>query len=110
MSSDVETFNRHCHKCQVTSTTHVKCQLLQMSEFSKRSWETLAMDLKGSFSSGKHLLVIIDYRSRNPVAALLDKITYTEIIRKLNDIFAIFGYPTCVTVDNGQHFNSDESS
>ena len=60
MSIDLETLIKHCHTCQVSSTIHVKCQLLQMSEFPKRSWEILAMDLKGSFALDKHLLVIID--------------------------------------------------
>ena len=41
--------------------------------------ETLAMDLKGPFPSGEHLLVIIDYRSRYPIPKLLDTITSTEI-------------------------------
>ena len=44
------------------------------------------MDLKGPFPSGEHLLVIIDYRSRYPIPALLDTITSTEIIKKLEEV------------------------
>ena len=105
MSSDVKTLIKHYHTCQITNTTHVKCQPLQMSEIPKQPWETLAMDLKGPFPSGKHLLVIIDHKSRYPVAVLLDTITSAEIIRKLKDKFAIFGYPTHV---NGHQFNLNE--
>ena len=60
-----------------------------MSEIPKQPWETLAMDLKGPFTSGQHLLVIIDYRSRYPVATLLDTLTSAEIFRKLKDISPI---------------------
>ena len=108
MSSYVETLIKPCYACQVINTKHAKCQPLQMSEILKRPRETLAMDLKGPFPTSQHLLVIIDYSSRYLVAALLDTITSAEIIRKLKDIFAIFGYPTRVTADNGQQLNSDK--
>ena len=62
-----------------------------MSEIPKQLWET-AMDLKGPFSSG-HLFVIIDFRLRHPVAALLDTLTSAEIIRKLKDIAPISLFP-----------------
>ena len=108
MSKDVEKFIQQCHACQVTAPASIKCQPLQMTEIPKTPWETLAMDLKGPFPSGEHLLVVIDYRSRYPVIATLNNINSFEIISRLKEIFSIFGLPKCITVDNGTQFNSEE--
>ena len=82
MSIDVETLswmqgNQH-NICKISTIKDVRNSYLTR--------ETLAMDLKGPFPSGEHLLVIIDYRSRYPIPALLDTITSTEIIKKLEEV------------------------
>ena len=108
ISSAVEQVIKTCHSCQVTTSSKVKCEPIQMSEIPKRPWDTLAIDLKGPFPTGEHLLVLIDYRSRCPVVAKLNNISARTIIKSLKKIFAIFGYPKRITADNGKQFTSTE--
>ena len=57
---------------------------------------------------GKHLLVLIDYRSCYPVREKLKKISSTTIINAVTKIFAIFGFHKTITADNGKQFPSRE--
>ena len=81
---------------------------LKMTEIPKTAWETLAIDLKGLFPTGEHILVVIDYRSRYPAIAILKSITSQTVIKALTKIFSNFGYPDQITSDNGKQFTSTE--
>ena len=85
-----------------------KCEPHLMSEIPKQPWEILAIDLKGPFPTGEHILVVIDYYSRYPVTAILTEITLERVIHALQNIFALFGYPNTITSDNGKQFTSAE--
>ena len=61
------------HSCQASNNARTKYEPLKMSEIPKSPWQTIAIDLKGPFSTGEHVLVIIDYRSRYPVLATMKK-------------------------------------
>jgi len=108
LSKQTEKVIKECHACQVVTPQQVKCEPLLMTEIPKRPWETLAIDLKGPFPTGDHILVLIDYYSRYPVTAVLDEITSARVIQALKEIFAIFGYPNTITSDNGKQFISTE--
>lgn len=71
-------------------------------------WEVFAVDLKGPFLTGEHLLELIDYRSRYPVIAKLKETSTTTIISPLTKIFTIFGVLKVITADNGKQFQSRE--
>ena len=105
---DVENKIRHCHACQVTKPQDLKCQPLKMSEIPKTSWHTVAMDIQGPYPGGEYILLLVDYRSRYPVAVILKSITSQSVIKCISKTFAVFGYPTRVTTDNGPQFISAE--
>ena len=71
MLSTVENLVKTCHRCQVTAQLQIKYDPLKMSEVPKNPWEVLAINFKGPFLTGEHLLVVIDYRSRYLVIAKL---------------------------------------
>ena len=108
MSSAVEKLVKTCHSCQVTAQPQVKYEPLKMTEILKSPWEVLIIDLKGPFPTGKHLLVLIDYRSCYPVIAKLKEISSTTIINALTNIFAIFSFPKMITANNRKQFQSHE--
>ena len=108
INSDVENRVRHCHACQVTKPQDLKCQPLKMSEIPKTSWHTVAMDIQGPYPGGEYILLLVDYRSRYPVAVITKSITSQSVIKCISKTFAVFGYPTRVTTDNGPQFISAE--
>jgi len=79
-----------------------------MTESPKRTWQLVAADLQGPISTGEHILAVIDYKSRYPVIKILDTITSADIVHSFRKIFAAYGYPEIITVDNGTQFNSEE--
>jgi len=85
---------KECHACQVVTPQQIKYEPLLMTKIPQRTWETLAIDLKGPFPSGDHILVVIDYFSHYPIIAILTEITLTCVIQALKEIFTIFSYST----------------
>lgn len=66
------------------------------------------MDLCGPLPTGHNLLVIVDYYSRFIEVEIMTKIDSAEIIKRLEVIFARFGFPLSITADNGRQFISEE--
>ena len=110
MNLDIENTVKACHACQVTATSSLKCQPLRMSEIPRYCWHTLAADIQGPYPTGEYILLLIDYRSRYPVATLLKDITTPKVIKSLHNIFTMFGYPERVCTDNGPQFIADKFS
>ena len=94
--------------CQVTDNRTAPPEPIHMTETPLKPWMLLATDLKGPVITGEHILVVIDYMSRYPVVEVLDTITSQDMIRSFRKIFAAYGYPETITVDNGKQFNSAE--
>ena len=55
-----------------------------------------------------HLLAVTDEYSRYAVVDILDSISTTSVIPRLDKIFAEFGVPVSLKTDNGPPFNSHE--
>ena len=110
MNLDIENTVKACHACQVIATSSLKCQPLRMSEIPRHCWHTLAADIQGPYPTGEYILLLIDYRSRYPVATLLKDITTPKVIKSLHNVFTMFGYPKRVCTDNGPQFIADKFS
>ena len=81
---------------------------MQLPETRQRNWEKLAVDLKGPLPSGESILVITDYESRYPIAISLKSITADLIIKQMEQVFTMFGYPDTLVSDNGPQFTSTD--
>ena len=106
LNQDVEELIKHCHSCQVNTPPKSHSQPLQLPETRQRNWEKLAVDLKGPLPSSESILVIIDYESRYPIAISLKSTTADLIIKQMEQVFAMFGYPDTLVSDNGPQFSS----
>ncbi|XP_057291219.1 uncharacterized protein K02A2.6-like [Hydractinia symbiolongicarpus] len=74
------------------------------------NWEHLAIDLKGPLppTNNESILVIIDYKTRYPVAITIRSTTTQHVINCLEKTFSMFGYPRKIRSDNGPQFTSAE--
>ena len=102
----VEENIQNCHTCQV-STHKLAREPLQMSPLPAAPWAKVCADF-GHLQNGKYLLVVTDEYSRYVVVNILDSISTTSVIPRLDKIFAEFGVPVSLKTDNGPPFNSHE--
>ena len=108
MDSDVEKFIKECHPCQVISEQPIKYEPLRMAEIPTKCWQTVAMDLRGPYPTGDHLLTLIDCRSRYPVVIPVRNITAEKVIKELRTVLDYFRLPGTLTTDNGPQFISTD--
>ena len=81
---------------------------LRMSELPDQPWSEIAIDFCGHLPTGEMLLVIVDRYSRYPLVEIMTTTTATNVIKRLNKLFCMFGYPDKVWSDNGPPFQSRE--
>ncbi|CAE1162672.1 unnamed protein product [Acanthosepion pharaonis] len=106
MQALVEENIRNCHTCQI-STHKPAREPLQMSPLPAAPWTEVSADF-GHLQNGKYLLVVTDEYSRYVVVDILDSISTTSVIPRLDKIFAEFGVPVYLKTDNGPPFNSSD--
>ena len=75
-----------------------------MSQLPHGSWEDISIDFFGPLPSGETLLVIIDLYTRFPLVEIMKTTAEYAVIKRLESIFSIFGYPCSVKRDNGPPF------
>ena len=102
----VEENIKNCHTCQI-STHKPTREPLQMSPLPAAPWAEVSADF-GHLQNGKYLLVVTDDYSRYVVVDILDSISTTSVIPRLDKIFAEFGVTVSLKTDNGPPFNSHE--
>ena len=102
----VEENIKNCHTCQI-STHKPAREPPKMSPLPAALWEEVSADF-GYLQNGKYLLVVTDEYSRYVFVDILDSITTTSVIPRLDKIFAEFGVPVSLKTDNGPPFNSHE--
>ncbi|CAE1296729.1 unnamed protein product [Acanthosepion pharaonis] len=78
-----------------------------MSPLPAAPWTEVSADF-GHLQNGKYLLVVTDEYSRYVVVDILDSISTTSVIPRLDKIFAEFGVPVSLKTDNGPPFNSSD--
>ena len=72
------------------------------------AWGTVALDLFGPLSTGKHVLVVQGILTRYPAAKIIPSTSSSKVIPALNGIYINYGYPTTHLTENGPPFNSTE--
>ena len=78
---------------------------MQLTETSQNYWEKLAVDLKGPLSSGQSIFVLTDYKLPN---SYIITRTTDIIIKQMEQVVTMFGYPDTVVSDNGTQFTSSD--
>ena len=99
---------RNCLPCQASTHGGTSQEEIQPSPLPSGSWEHLCADFTGPFANGKYLLVVIDEYSRYPVVEPVRSTSAQSTIRKLDEMFALFGIPLILKTDNGPPFQSEE--
>ena len=89
-----------CIPCQASGREKPP-QPLCMSSLPEENFEKVYIDFLGPLSSGESLLVVLDGRSRYPIAEIQMKTDAPALIPRLDQIFALFGIPKEVVSDNG---------
>ena len=102
----VEENIKNCHTGQI-STHKPAREPLQMSPLPAAPWTEVSADF-GHLQKRKYLLVVTDEYSRYVVVDILNSISTTSVILRLDKIFAEFGVPVSLKTDNGPPFNSHE--
>lgn len=62
----------------------------------------------GPIPTGEYLFVVVDYYSRYYEVEILSSIIASQIILRLEKIFAVHGLPVNITSDNRPQFRSEE--
>ncbi|XP_053607193.1 uncharacterized protein K02A2.6-like [Plodia interpunctella] len=104
---DAENFVKACRGCTLVSAPNPP-NPMKRREIPEDAWMDVAIDLMGPLPSGDYLLVVVDYFSRYKEIKICRKITSTEIIGILKEIFSRLGNPLTITADNGRQFCSEE--
>ena len=99
----VEENIKNYHTCQI-STHKPAREPLQMSPLPTAPWAEVSADF-GHLQNRKYLLVVTDEYSRYVVVDILDSISTTKVLPRLDKIF---GRPVSLKSDNGPPFNSHE--
>ena len=105
---DIADLIKHCQACQVVTPPSHKSEPVKMTTIPHEAFHTLAIDIKGPLPSNQYLLVLIDYRSRYPFVFILKQLTTAAIIKCIDQLFSMFGYPQKLISDNGPQFISKE--
>ncbi|XP_055914211.1 uncharacterized protein K02A2.6-like [Eupeodes corollae] len=107
MDREVESFVKLCRDCLLVSRPTPPVPM-QRHAFPDGPWQCVAMDLLGPLPNYDFAFVIIDYYSRYQETKFVKKITSSEIIGILEEIFCRLGYPKSIKADNGRQFVSSE--
>ena len=79
-----------------------------MSPLPAATWAEVSADF-GHLENVKYLLVVTDEYSRYVVVDIVDSISTTSVIPRLDKIFAKFGVPVSLKTDNGHHSTATNS-
>ena len=102
----VEENSKNCHTCHISIHKLAREPLL-MSPLPAAPWAEVSADF-GHLQNGKYLLVVVNEYSRYVVVDILDSISATSVITRLDKIFDEFGVPLSFKTDNRPPFNSHE--
>ena len=106
IDSDIEKMVKTCYQCQVHAKQPGKAPLHPW-DWPSEAWERIHMDFAGPFM-GKMFLLIVDAHSKWMDVKIMTKITASDTILELRDVFASMGLPRAIVTDNGPTFTSDE--
>ena len=107
MDSDVEKLCKACHGCQVVGEFRAPEPMSRVLP-PTAPWQDISADLLGPLPTGESILVVVDYFSRFLEVSVLKSTTSAKIIEAIHPIFARFGVPYSLRIDNGPHFVLEE--
>ncbi|XP_055527166.1 uncharacterized protein K02A2.6-like [Wyeomyia smithii] len=108
LDTQVERYVRNCRGCMLVAAPSAP-EPMKRRELPSGPWQHVAIDFLGPLPSGHHLLVIVDYFSRYVEVEVFTKTAdSSETIKRLDPIFARFGFPFSITSGNGRQFSSGE--
>ena len=107
IDKDAERYVRSCHGCQLVGQP-TSPEPLMPTELPQGKWQDLSLDLLGPMPHGEYLLVVVDCYTRYYEVEILTSIVASQIILRLEKIFAVHGLPVSITSDNGPQFRSEE--
>lgn len=107
IDKDVEKFVKNCKECLLVSLPNHP-EPLYPTKFPEAAWEAIALDFKGPLPTGDYLLVIIDYFSKFTIIEPMKSISVANLETSLRKVFASFGPPASIRLDNGPQLNCEE--
>ena len=114
LSSDVQRFEKGCIECQrgKSATWRQTVPLSTLSELTWRPFQSVAVDtivnLPTSVRGNKHLIVLVDYFSRWPVAFPVPDLSLHTWVRCFTEQFITnYGCPERLVSDRGGQFIGD---
>ena len=99
IDKDTELYARSCHGCQLAGQV-TPPEPLMPTELPLGKWQDLSLDLPGPMPTGEYLLFVIDYYSRYYKVEILMSVTASQIISRLEKIFAVHDLPVTIMSDN----------
>lgn len=112
MRKYITKYIRTCDVCQKCKPTNQKPPGLMQSSVPVAPWDTLYLDLMGPYTKSypgrfQYILVATDSFSKYYLVFPLRTATALAIGKIMeNDIFCMFGMPTCLVTDNGANFKA----
>lgn len=89
--------NSHCQEVSQQN----KSPPINYTELPTQPWQHTSAGFSGPTPDRKKLLVIIDYLSCYPLVEIITTTATANSVNKLNQIFAICGFPNYMLTDNG---------
>lgn len=103
LQHDIESYAQNCEICQ--STRSVPKEIVK-TKWQPASFPFERVHLDFFFSNGKTFLILVDAYSKFVEIAIMKTTVVNSLIKELQNVFDLFGFPTKLVSDNGPPFNS----
>ena len=101
ISQQIKEMIQKCHTCK---NLQIRSEPLIPSTLPQRPWEKIGTDLFEL--KGKSYLLLVDYFSRYIEVIKLSSTTTNSVVAAMKPIFARYGIPDIVILDNGPQYSS----
>ena len=106
IDADIEKSVKCCFICQKHKNKPAKAPLFPW-EWPEEPWKRVHLDFAGPFM-GRMYLIAVDAHSKWMEVKVMNKITASDTILELRDIFSALGLPDMIVTDNGPTFTSSD--
>lgn len=106
MDHDIEVMVKSCRDCARVAKEPAKAPI-HTWDLPAMPWQRIHVDFAGPFMEN-YFMVVVDARTKWLEVVPMKSITSYFTIRSLREIFARFGIPSVVVIDNGSNFTSGE--
>ena len=96
-----------CLACQAVGKA-APPEPVRLTNMPEAQWHLVHIDFVGPLPSSEYLLVVIDRYSRYPEVETVHSTKASNVIPKLDKIFATHGIPNIIKTVNGPPFSSDD--